>query len=112
MYLILHNIFLLQLGLHVYIRVFISKADKAVKLSFNNCPYVITWLCSPQACNNNNNNNYIPVSLTSVIVKMLEATIKDELMHYFKRENLLSTCQHGFRSSHSCVTQILQAVNK
>ena len=24
-------------------------------LSFNNCPSIITWLCSPQACNNNNN---------------------------------------------------------
>ena len=56
-------------------------------------------------------NNYRPVSLTSVIVKMLEAIIKDELMQYFKSENLLSICQHGFRSSHSCVTQLLQAVN-
>ena len=42
---------------------------------------------------------------------MLEAIIKDELMQYFKRENLLPICQHGFRSSHSCVTQLLQAVN-
>ena len=56
-------------------------------------------------------NNYRPVSLTSVIVKMLETIIKDELMQYFKSENLLSICQHGFRSSHSCVTQLLQAVN-
>ena len=42
---------------------------------------------------------------------MLETIIKDELMQYFKSENLLSICQHGFRSSHSCVTQLLQAVN-
>ena len=26
-------------------------------LPFNNCPYIITWLYSPQASNNNNNNN-------------------------------------------------------
>ena len=52
-------------------------------------------------------NNYRPVSRTSVIVKMLEAIIKYELMQYFKSENLLSICQHGFRSSHSCVTQLL-----
>ena len=31
-------------------------------------------------------NNYRPVSLTSVIVKMLETIIKDELMQYFKSE--------------------------
>ena len=59
----------------------------------------------------NRYNNYRPVSLTSVIVKMLETIIKDELMQYFKSENLLSICQHGFRSSHSCVTQLIQAVN-
>ena len=32
-------------------------------------------------------------------------------MMYFRRCNLLSLCQHGFRSSHSCVTQLLQAMN-
>ena len=32
-------------------------------------------------------------------------------MMYFTSCNLLSPCQHGFRSSHSCVTQLLQAVN-
>ena len=42
---------------------------------------------------------------------MLETIIKDELMQYSKTENLLSICQHGFRSSHSCVIQLLQAMN-
>ena len=56
-------------------------------------------------------NNYRPVSLTSVICKMLEAIIKDKLMEYFTCNNLLSSCQHGFRSSHSCVTQLLRVVN-
>ena len=38
-------------------RVFISKVGKAVKFVFQQLSlYVITWLCSPQACNNNNNN--------------------------------------------------------
>ena len=32
-------------------------------------------------------------------------------MMYFTSCNLLSPCQHGFRSSHTCVTQLLQAVN-
>ena len=64
-----------------------------------------------QKGNRNLCNSYRSVSLTSVIVKMLETIIKDELMQYFKSENHLSTCQHGFCSSHSCVTQLLQAVN-
>ena len=42
---------------------------------------------------------------------MLETIVKDRLMMYFTSCNLLSPCQHGFRSSHSCVTQLLQAVN-
>ena len=32
-------------------------------------------------------------------------------MMYFTSCNLLSPCQHGFCSSHSCVTQLLQAMN-
>ena len=42
---------------------------------------------------------------------MLETIVKDRLMMYFTSCNLLSPCQHGFRSLHSCVTQLLQAVN-
>ena len=56
-------------------------------------------------------NNCQPVSLTSVICKMLETIIKDKLVQYFKCNNLLSSCQHGFCSSYSCVTQLLQVVN-
>ena len=58
-----------------------------------------------------NRNLYRPVSLTSIFCKMLETIVKDRLMMYFASCNLLSPCQHGFRSSHSCVTQLLQAVN-
>jgi len=42
---------------------------------------------------------------------MLETIVKDNLMQYFKTNDFLSTCQHGFHSSHSCVTQLLHAVN-
>ena len=56
-------------------------------------------------------NNYRSVSLTSMIIKMLETIIKGKLIQCFKSKNLLSICQHGFCSSHSCVTPLLQAVN-
>ena len=39
------------------------KLMKQSNLSFNNCPYVITWLCSPQACNNNNNKYSVATSM-------------------------------------------------
>jgi len=46
-----------------------------------------------------------------VIYKMLETIVKDNLMQYFKTNGFLSTCQHGFCSLYSCVTQLLHAVN-
>ena len=32
-------------------------------------------------------------------------------MQYFTCNNLLFSCQHGFRQSHSSITQLLQVVN-
>ena len=50
-------------------------------------------------------NNYRPVSLTSVVCKMLETIIKRKLVLHFDQNNLFSANQHGFRSGHSCVTR-------
>jgi len=54
--------------------------------------------------------NYRPVSLTSIVCKMLESVIKDTIMAHFVNNNLFSTCQHGFRPEHSCVTQLLNVM--
>jgi len=51
--------------------------------------------------------NYSPVSLTSIVCKMLELIIKDRIMAHFAKNYLFSTCLHGFRPEHSCVTQLL-----
>ena len=40
--------------------------------------------------------NYQPVSLTSVLCKLLESNIKEEVMNHFSRHNLLSDSQFGF----------------
>ena len=48
-------------------------------------------------------SNYQPVSLTSVICKMLEHIIKNHLLHYFNQNNFFTSRQHGFRPFHSCV---------
>ena len=54
-----------------------------------------------------NLGNYRPVSLTSVVCKVLESLICDHLMEYMTSNDLLSVCQHGFMNGKSCSTQLL-----
>ena len=41
-------------------------------------------------------DNYRPVSLTSMICKLLERLIKDHMVDFFVRHKLLNPSQHGF----------------
>ncbi|KAL5251988.1 hypothetical protein ACHWQZ_G014955 [Mnemiopsis leidyi] len=52
-------------------------------------------------------SNYRPVSLTSHIIKIFERFIRKQMVHYLESNNLLCGQQHGFRSGHSCLTQLL-----
>ena len=52
-------------------------------------------------------SNYRPISLTSIICKIIESTIKDEIIMHLKNKNLLSTNQYGFIEGCSAVTQLL-----
>ena len=56
-------------------------------------------------------SNYRPVSLTSVIYKMLECIIKDHLLQYFMRNKFITSRQHGFRPGHSCETQLIRVLD-
>ena len=56
-------------------------------------------------------NNYRPVCLTSVVIKILESIIRDNLSNYLSDNNLLSPNQHGFIPRRSCCTQLLHALN-
>ena len=40
--------------------------------------------------------NYRPISLTSIICKVLESIIKDQIMEHLKHYNLIFSSQHGF----------------
>jgi hypothetical protein len=40
--------------------------------------------------------NYRPVSLTSIVCKVLESLIRDRLMTYLESEQLIAREQHGF----------------
>ena len=51
--------------------------------------------------------NYRPVSLTSVICKLLESIIRDHIMDFLIKNKLINSSQHGFLKSKSCLTNLL-----
>ena len=51
----------------------------------------------------NKSVNYSPVSLTSVICKLLETIIKDHMMDFLVKHKLLNPFQHGFLKARSCL---------
>ncbi|KAI8480560.1 hypothetical protein Bbelb_416830 [Branchiostoma belcheri] len=51
--------------------------------------------------------NYRPVSLTSVIGKLMESIIRDKLVEHMMEFNLFTDAQHGFVPGRSCMTQLL-----
>ena len=55
----------------------------------------------------NNSVNYRPVSLTSVICKLLESFIRDHMMDFLIKHKLLNPSQHGFLKAKSCLTNLL-----
>jgi hypothetical protein len=57
-------------------------------------------------------SNYGPISLTSVVCKLLEHVIHRHIMFHLERYNILSDSQHGFRKKRGCDTQLLITVNK
>ena len=59
-----------------------------------------------------NPSNYRPISLTSVVGKMLESIIADEIVEFLETNNLLLNSQHGFRHKRSCVTNLLEFFHK
>ena len=55
--------------------------------------------------------NYRPVSLTSISCKLLEHIIHSHISRHLEHYNILTPKQHGFRKQHSCVSQLILAVN-
>ena len=54
--------------------------------------------------------NYRPVSLTSVTCKLMEHLLFRHIMTHLENHNILSHFQHGFRSQHSCESQLIITV--
>ena len=53
-------------------------------------------------------NNYRPISVISVVAKMFEGIVYDQLYNLFNSEEIISKQQSGFRSLHSTVTALLE----
>lgn len=51
--------------------------------------------------------NYRPISLTSIVCKLMESLVKAEVMSHLENHNLLSNKQHGFVKGRSTTTQLL-----
>ena len=56
-------------------------------------------------------SNYRPVSLTSIICKMMERIIVIHLIKHLEANNLKCRQQHGFQTGKSVTTNLLQALN-
>ena len=56
-------------------------------------------------------SNYRPISLSSVIVKVMERIIHRHMIDALSQSNRLSVHQFGFRPNHSTVSLLLNAVN-
>ena len=56
--------------------------------------------------------NYRPVSLTSIVVKIMERLVHGRIVNFLNEHNKLIASQHGFRSGHSCQTQLLETVHQ
>lgn len=56
--------------------------------------------------------NYRPISLTSVVGKVMESIIRDNIIEHMMKHNLFTDDQHGFVPGRSCVTQLLEVLNR
>jgi len=52
--------------------------------------------------------NYRPVSLTSVVCKLMETIIRDQLIQHLEINALINPTQHGFMKHKSCTTNLLE----
>jgi hypothetical protein len=57
-------------------------------------------------------SNYRPIFLTCIASKLMEHIIVSNIMSFYDKHDILSNFQHGFRSKHSCDTQLISFTQK
>ncbi|XP_047144757.1 uncharacterized protein LOC124818242 [Hydra vulgaris] len=55
--------------------------------------------------------NYRPISLTSIVCKILEKKVREALTAHLELHGLLSNSQNGFTTKKSCVSNLLETLN-
>ena len=55
-------------------------------------------------------SNYRPISLTSVVVKVMESVVVDSLTEFFVKNTIIPNVQHGFVKGRSVETNLLSAL--
>ena len=55
--------------------------------------------------------NYRPISLTSIVSRIFEKILRNQVMNFLENNNLLNSSQHGFVRSKSCLTNLLETVD-
>ena len=56
--------------------------------------------------------NYRLVSLTSVVSKVMESILRDHMWSFLESNDALSQEQHGFTQGWSCLTNLVETVEK
>lgn len=57
-------------------------------------------------------SNYRPVSLTCQLCKLGESIIREEIIGHLDKNNLINPSQHGFGKGRSCLTNLLEFLDK
>ena len=88
-----------------------------LNLSFQQGKVPLDWkfaIVSPifKQGSKSNAQNYRPISLTSVLCKILESIIKDRVVAHLDKFNLIRDSQHGFMKGRSCLTNLLEFMEK
>ena len=52
-------------------------------------------------------NNYRPIALLSIIGKLIESVLADELVRQLEKDGILDASQHGFRAKNGCHTALI-----
>jgi hypothetical protein len=56
--------------------------------------------------------NYRPISFISIVARIMEKLVHNQIYEYLIKSNLLSIYQHGFRPLHSTVSALLDITNR
>ncbi len=52
--------------------------------------------------------NYRPISLTSIICRIMESLLRDAIVTHLHKYNLIRNSQHGFMAHRSCLTNLME----